>query len=43
MIKISVKEVTKKYADHTALDRMCIDIPDGHLPLHFCEDFAHRG
>ena len=28
MTKISVKEVTKKYADHTALDRMCIDIPE---------------
>ena len=27
MTKISVNEVTKKYADHTALDRMCIDIP----------------
>ena len=28
MTKISVKEVTKKYADFTALDRMCIDIPE---------------
>ena len=28
MTKISVKEVTKRYADHTALDRMCIDIPE---------------
>ena len=28
MTKISVNEVTKKYADHTALDRMCIDIPE---------------
>ena len=28
MTKISVKEVTKKYADHLALDRMCIDIPE---------------
>ena len=27
MTKISVNEVTKKFADHTALDRMCIDIP----------------
>ena len=27
MTKISVNEVTKKYADHIALDRMCIDIP----------------
>ena len=25
---ISIKEVTKKYADHLALDRMCIDIPE---------------
>ena len=24
---ISIEEVTKKYADHLALDRMCIDIP----------------
>ena len=28
MTKITVNEVTKKYADHLALDRMCIDIPD---------------
>jgi ABC-2 type transport system ATP-binding protein len=28
MTKITVHEVTKKYADHTALDRMCIDIPE---------------
>ena len=28
MTKISVNEVTKRYADHTALDRMCIDIPE---------------
>ena len=28
MTKISVNEVTKKYADHTALDRMCIDIDE---------------
>ena len=28
MTKIIVHEVTKKYADHTALDRMCIDIPE---------------
>jgi ABC-2 type transport system ATP-binding protein len=28
MTKISVNEVTKKYADHLALDRMCIDIPE---------------
>ena len=28
MTKITINEVTKKYADHTALDRMCIDIPD---------------
>ena len=28
MTKITVNEVTKKYADHTALDRMCIDIPE---------------
>ena len=28
MTKLSVNEVTKKYADHTALDRMCIDIPE---------------
>ena len=27
MTKISVNEVSKKYADHIALDRMCIDIP----------------
>lgn len=25
---ISIDEVTKKYADHLALDRMCIDIPE---------------
>ena len=28
MTKITVHEVTKKYADHLALDRMCIDIPE---------------
>ncbi len=28
MSKISVNEVTKKYADHIALDRICIDIPE---------------
>ena len=28
MTKISVNEVTKRYADHTALDRMSIDIPE---------------
>ena len=28
MTKISVNEVTKKYANHTALDRICIDIPE---------------
>ena len=28
MTKISVNEVTKKYADHTVLDRMFIDIPE---------------
>ena len=28
MSKIIVNEVTKKYADHTALDRMCIDISE---------------
>ena len=28
MTKISVNEVTKRYADHTALDRMCIEIPE---------------
>ena len=28
MTKITVNEVTKKYADHTALDRICIDIPE---------------
>ena len=28
MTKTSVNEVTKKYADHTALDRMCIEIPE---------------
>lgn len=27
MTKITVNEVTKKYADHIALDHMCIDIP----------------
>lgn len=27
MTKISIHEVTKRYADHTALDRMYIDIP----------------
>ncbi len=27
MTKISIHEVTKRYADHTALDRLCIDIP----------------
>ena len=28
MTKISVNEVTKRYADHTALDRMCTEIPE---------------
>ena len=28
MTKITVHEVTKKYADHTALDRISIDIPE---------------
>jgi len=28
MSEISIQEVTKRYADHTALDRMCIDIPE---------------
>ena len=28
MAKITVNEVTKRYADHTALDRMCIEIPE---------------
>lgn len=28
MANITIQEVTKKYADHTALDRMCIDIPE---------------
>ena len=28
MTKISVNEVTKRYAEHTALDRMCIEIPE---------------
>ena len=28
MTKITVNEVSKKYADHVALDRMCIDIPE---------------
>ncbi len=28
MSKIAINEVTKKYADHTALDRMSIDIPE---------------
>ena len=28
MTKIYVNGVTKRYADHTALDRMCIDIPE---------------
>ena len=28
MAKITVNEVTKRYADHIALDRMCIDIPE---------------
>jgi len=28
MAKITIQEVTKRYADHTALDRMCIDIPE---------------
>ena len=28
MTKITVNEVTKRYADHTALDRICIDIPE---------------
>ena len=28
MTKISVNKVTKRYGDHTALDRICIDIPE---------------
>lgn len=28
MTKISVNKVTKRFADHTALDRMCIEIPE---------------
>ena len=28
MAKITVNEVSKRYADHTALDSMCIDIPE---------------
>ena len=28
MTKITVNEVTKRYADHIALDRICIDIPE---------------
>ena len=28
MAKITVNEVTKRYADHIALDRMCIEIPE---------------
>ena len=28
MTRISVNEVTKRYADHTVLDRMCIEIPE---------------
>ena len=28
MTKIIVNEVTKRYADHNALDRMCIEIPE---------------
>ncbi len=28
MAKISIQEVTKRYADHTALDQICIDIPE---------------
>ena len=28
MTKICINEVTKKYDEHTALDRMCIDIPE---------------
>ena len=28
MTKISVNEVTKRYGDHTALDRICIDLPE---------------
>ena len=28
MTKITVNEVSKNYADHVALDRMCIDIPE---------------
>ncbi len=28
MAKITINEVTKRYADHTALDRICIDIPE---------------
>jgi len=28
MTKIAINEVTKRYGDHTALDRICIDIPE---------------
>lgn len=28
MTKISINEVTKRYGDYTALDRICIDIPE---------------
>ena len=28
MANITINEVTKRYADHIALDRMCIDIPE---------------
>ena len=28
MSQITINEVTKKYADHVALDRICIDIPE---------------
>ena len=28
MTKISINEVTKRYADHLALDRICLDIPE---------------
>ena len=28
MTKISIHEVTKRYADHLALDRICLDIPE---------------
>lgn len=28
MTKIAIQEVTKRYADHLALDRICLDIPE---------------